>query len=117
LAAKIFAISGLTYEVDTDGGDVGLCVGIVGESQQQARLPDTRVSDEQELEEVVVSVAPSVSSSAFTVDISWSRADRRSEVAVLWTRTRSARRPTHGVDKQGAYHSGFILGDLSEIRA
>jgi hypothetical protein len=44
-----------TYEVDTDGGDVGLCVGVVGEPQEQARLADTRVTDEQQLEEVVVS--------------------------------------------------------------
>jgi hypothetical protein len=44
-----------TYEVDADGGDVGLGVGVVGESQQQARLADTGVTDEQQLEEVVVS--------------------------------------------------------------
>lgn len=44
-----------TYEVDADGGDVGLCVGVVGEPQQQARLADTGVTDEQQLEEVVVS--------------------------------------------------------------
>lgn len=44
-----------TYEVDADGGDVGLCVGVVGETQQQARLADTGVTDEQQLEEVVVS--------------------------------------------------------------
>lgn len=46
---------GETYEVDTDGGDVALSVGIIGEPEQQARLADTRVSDEEELEEVVVS--------------------------------------------------------------
>jgi hypothetical protein len=45
----------VAYEVDTDGRDVGLGIGIVGESQQQARLADTGVSDEEELEEVVVS--------------------------------------------------------------
>jgi len=44
-----------TYEVDADGGDVGLGVGVVGEPQQQARLADTGVADEQQLEEVVVS--------------------------------------------------------------
>jgi hypothetical protein len=43
-----------TYEVYTDRGDVGLCVGIVGESQKEAGLADTGISDEQELEEVVV---------------------------------------------------------------
>ena len=37
----------ISYEVDTNGGDVGLGVGVIGETQQQARLSDTRVSDEE----------------------------------------------------------------------
>ena len=45
-----------TYEIDSDGGDVGLGVGIIGETQQQARLSNTGVTDKQKLEEVVVSV-------------------------------------------------------------
>jgi hypothetical protein len=44
-----------TYEVDSDGGDVGLGIGVVGESQEQARLSNTGVTDEEELEEIVVS--------------------------------------------------------------
>jgi hypothetical protein len=44
-----------TYEIDTDGRDVGLSVGIIGKSQQQARLSNARVSNKQELEEIVVS--------------------------------------------------------------
>lgn len=44
-----------TYEVHTDGGDVGLGVGVVGETKEQAGLSDTGVTDEEELEEVVVS--------------------------------------------------------------
>jgi hypothetical protein len=44
-----------TYEVDTNGRDVGLGVCVIGESQQQARLSNTRVTDKQKLEEVVVS--------------------------------------------------------------
>lgn len=44
------------YEVDTDCGDVGLGVGVVGEPQQQARLSNTGVTDEEQLEEVVVSM-------------------------------------------------------------
>lgn len=44
------------YEVDTDCGDVGLSVGVVGESEEQARLSNTGVTDEEQLEEVVVSV-------------------------------------------------------------
>jgi hypothetical protein len=54
-AVGLTAFLRVTYEVDADGGDVGLCVCVVGEPQEQARLADTGVSDEQQLEEVVVS--------------------------------------------------------------
>lgn len=43
------------YKVNADGGDVGLGIVIVGETQQQARLSHTGVTDEEQLEEVVVS--------------------------------------------------------------
>lgn len=45
----------MTYEVDTNGRDVGLCVGVIGESQEEARLSNTGITDEEKLEEVVVS--------------------------------------------------------------
>ena len=48
--------AGSTHKVDTDGRDVALGVCVVGETEEQARLSDTRVTDEEELEEVVVSV-------------------------------------------------------------
>jgi hypothetical protein len=44
-----------TYEVNTDGRDVALGVGVICESEQQTRLSDTGVTDKEELEEVVVS--------------------------------------------------------------
>lgn len=44
-----------TYEVDTNGRDIRFGVCVIGESQQQARLSNTRVTDKQKLEEVVVS--------------------------------------------------------------
>mgnify|MGYP006911096281 CR=1 FL=1 len=43
----------MTYEVDTDGRDVGLGVGVICEAQKQAGLAGTRVADKKELEEVV----------------------------------------------------------------
>lgn len=46
--------TGETYEVDTNGGDVGLSVGIIGKSQQQARLSYTGITDKEKLEEIVV---------------------------------------------------------------
>lgn len=46
---------GTTHKIDTDGRDVGLGVGVIGESQEKTRLSNTGVSDEEELEEVVVS--------------------------------------------------------------
>lgn len=45
-----------THEVDTDCRDVALCVCVVGETEEQAGLSNTRVTDEEELEEVVVSI-------------------------------------------------------------
>ena len=44
-----------TYEVDTDRRDVGFRVGVVGEPKEEARLSNTGITDEEELEEVVVS--------------------------------------------------------------
>lgn len=43
------------YKVDTDCGNVGLGVGVIGKSQEQARLSNTGVTDEEQLEEVIVS--------------------------------------------------------------
>ncbi|KAI7506321.1 small GTP-binding protein [Hortaea werneckii] len=43
------------FEVHTNGRNVALGIGVVGEPQQQAGLSDARVTDEEELEEVVVS--------------------------------------------------------------
>lgn len=44
-----------TYEVDTDGGDIAFCVGVIGESKQQTGLSDAGVSNKEKLEEIVVS--------------------------------------------------------------
>lgn len=46
----------MTHEVDADRRDVALCVCIVCETEEQAGLSDTRITDEEQLEEVVVSV-------------------------------------------------------------
>lgn len=43
------------YKVDADCGDVGLGVGVIGKSQEQTRLSNTGVTDEEELEEIIVS--------------------------------------------------------------
>lgn len=44
-----------THKVDTNSRDVRLGIGVIGESQQQTRLSNTGISDEEELEEVIVS--------------------------------------------------------------
>jgi hypothetical protein len=46
----------MTYEVHTDCANVGFGVGVIGETKEQARLSHTGISDEEELEEIVVSV-------------------------------------------------------------
>ena len=43
----------VTYKVDSNGGNIRLRVRIVSESKQQTRLSDARVSNEEELEEVI----------------------------------------------------------------
>jgi hypothetical protein len=52
---RLVCLAKVTYEVNADCGNVRFCVGVVGESEQQARLSNTAVSDEKQLEEVVVS--------------------------------------------------------------
>jgi len=42
------------FKVDADSGDVALSVGVVRKSKQQTRLSDTRVSDKEKLEKVIV---------------------------------------------------------------
>lgn len=51
-----------TYKVHTDGGDVAFCVGVIGKTQQQAGLSNARVADEEQLEQVIVSVCGGQSS-------------------------------------------------------
>lgn len=46
----------MTYKVNTDSRNIGFRVGVVGETKEQARLSDTGISDEEKLEEVVVSI-------------------------------------------------------------
>ena len=48
-------IRDLTYEINTNRGDVGLGVGVVSETEQETRLSYTGVTDEEKLEEIVVS--------------------------------------------------------------
>ena len=50
LAVKL---DGADLEVHPDGGDVGLGVGVVGEAEEEARLSHARVTDQEELEQVV----------------------------------------------------------------
>jgi hypothetical protein len=42
-----------TYEIHADGGDIALCVSIVGESKEEAGLAHSRVTNEQILVEIV----------------------------------------------------------------
>lgn len=56
LAAKYPAASE-TYEVNADCRDVAFGVGIIGKTKQQARLSNTGVTDEEQLEKVIVSIS------------------------------------------------------------
>lgn len=71
----------MTHEVNTDGGDVGLSVGIVGESEEETRLSNTGVSDKEELEEIVVSVK------AVSAHVAGDTAKLRGSVVVKYVRS------------------------------
>jgi len=47
-------LDGPDLEVDSDGGDVGLGVGVVGETEEETTLSYSAISNKKELEEVVV---------------------------------------------------------------
>ncbi len=49
-------LDGSDLEVDADGGDVRLGVGVVGEAEQQARLAHAGVADQQKLEQVIAAM-------------------------------------------------------------
>jgi hypothetical protein len=57
IPARSPAESKSTYEVNTDSRNVAFRVGVIGETEQQARLSNTGVSDEEQLEEVIVSIS------------------------------------------------------------
>lgn len=106
------------YEVDTDCGDVGLGVGVVGEPQQQARLSNTGVTDEEQLEEVVVSMK-------CQQVVRSDRTDQRSRDSVVAglereglcksvsiSRAIQAAGEEGGYQRDGAYYSGFMMAVL-----
>lgn len=90
-------LSGSTYEVDADGRDVGLGVGVVRESQQQARLSDARVSDQEKFEEVVVSILLLAVRSRLCIAIVYRR-NKGPVVAALWTQNMLAQRTAHRIE-------------------
>ncbi len=103
------------YKVDTDRGDVRLGVRVIGEPQEQARLSDARVADEEELEQVVVSMACIIST-----DVTGEHrylAPRREgagpEAGALGGQECQQREPKTGHPRkeagEDAYYSGFIL--------
>ena len=42
-----------TYKINANGGNIRLGVRVVGESEQQTRLSDTGISNEQEFKEII----------------------------------------------------------------
>ena len=54
LRAVAAARRAATHEIDTNRRDVALGVGIVGEAQQKAGLSDTGVTNQDQLEDIVV---------------------------------------------------------------
>jgi hypothetical protein len=106
-----------TYEVHTDGGDITFGVGVIGKTQQQARLSDTGVTDEEKLEQVVVSIAMV----RYCRRVEWRGAGSRgplrkqgSDTEVLWTfgYCQSNGSPTRGshIGGDGAVEGEHVVG-------
>jgi hypothetical protein len=85
-----------TYEVDTNGRDVALRVRVIGETQQEARLSDARVTDKQELEKVVaMMVEKKTSQSALASNICLLRkVSQKRTIPGSWWRRGSSTRST-----------------------
>jgi hypothetical protein len=49
-------LNGADLKVHTNGRNVGFRVGIVGKSKKQTRFTNTRVSNEEELEQIIAAV-------------------------------------------------------------
>jgi len=48
------AVKSLDFEVDTDGGDMRISPGIIGKTKKKATLSDTRITDQKDLEEIIM---------------------------------------------------------------
>lgn len=48
-----FQLDGSDFEIDTNGRNVAFGVGVISETQQQARFTNARIADKEELEQVV----------------------------------------------------------------
>jgi hypothetical protein len=116
-----------TYEVNPDCRDVALRVGVIGEPKQQTGLSDARVTDEEQLEEVVVSVGSGQSALPgwwiTYCDTSLSREEQRggirckhNDVSIVSTTVH--RRSWGSAPKrqrrhaEATYYSGFMMGDV-----
>lgn len=110
----------VAYEVNADGRDIGLCVGVVGESQEQAGLADTGVADEQQLEEVVVSDRLLAAARGGACVSGGRRKGRHAiggedtieEVECQRQTKAVGRRPSAGAVFEATYYSGFIVNDV-----
>ena len=52
----ILQLDGSDFEIDTNGADVRLAVGIVGKAKEQTRFTNTGISNQQQLEQIIIIV-------------------------------------------------------------
>lgn len=45
-----------TYEVDSDGWNVRFCICVICKTQQQTRFANTRVSNQQQFEQIITKI-------------------------------------------------------------
>ena len=121
--------TGQTYEINTDGRDIALSVGIICESQQQAGLSYTGISDKEELEEVIVSAGfvsvlaiwvglrqGNALGRGILIDDAWERIGTLQRKMLVGCRTGSPEGIQGAVEDdvggRETYYSGFMMAGL-----
>jgi hypothetical protein len=54
LDSSVVEVKGSDFEIDTNSGKEALIEDVIGESEQKTGLADSRVTDKEKLEEVIV---------------------------------------------------------------
>jgi hypothetical protein len=99
-----------TYKVYTNGGNVGFRVGIIRKSEQQTRLSDARVSNQEQFEEVIAAIV-------IDEEKEQKRLAHKRKTATLHSEKKAAGNDEHDAATAGPHHySQDPSQDLQPVR-